>query len=96
VGLFAMNQPALVRFYRDVVGLRVIEGGNDCCVFGAGGGALVLGVRDGDALLPEAVERLRPDVIVVRSDAAVRDVLDHIAVATQHARKPSARPNASA
>ncbi len=53
-------------------------------------GALVLGVREGDAMLPEAVARLKPDVIVVRSDAAVRDVLEHIAVATQHARKPIA------
>jgi [ribosomal protein S5]-alanine N-acetyltransferase len=40
VGLFAMNQPALVRFYRDVVGLRVLEGDDDCCIFDAGGGAL--------------------------------------------------------
>jgi two-component system, response regulator / RNA-binding antiterminator len=53
-------------------------------------GALVLGVREGDAMLPEVVARLKPDVIVVRSDAAVRDVLEHIAVATQHARKPIA------
>jgi two-component system, response regulator / RNA-binding antiterminator len=56
----------------------------------ADSGALVLGVREGDAMLPEVVARLKPDVIVVRSDAAVRDVLEHIAVATQHARKPIA------
>jgi two-component system, response regulator / RNA-binding antiterminator len=53
-------------------------------------GLLVLGVRDGDALLPEVVQRLAPDMIVVRSDAAVRDVLEHIAVATQHSRRPIA------
>jgi [ribosomal protein S5]-alanine N-acetyltransferase len=40
VGLFAMNQPALVNFYRDVVRLRVIEGDDTCCIFDAGGGAL--------------------------------------------------------
>jgi two-component system, response regulator / RNA-binding antiterminator len=53
-------------------------------------GMLVLGVREGDAWLPEVVARMKPDVIVVRSDAAVRDVLEHIAVATQHERKPIA------
>jgi two-component system, response regulator / RNA-binding antiterminator len=53
-------------------------------------GSLVLGVRAGDATLPEAVEQLRPDVVVVRSDSGVRDVLEHIAVATQHAPRPIA------
>lgn len=53
-------------------------------------GSLVLGVRAGDATLPEAVARLKPDVVVVRSDSGVRDVLEHIAVATQHARRPIA------
>jgi two-component system, response regulator / RNA-binding antiterminator len=53
-------------------------------------GTLVLGVRAGDATLPEAVEQLKPDVVVVRSDSGVRDVLEHIAVATQHARRPIA------
>jgi response regulator NasT len=55
-----------------------------------GSGSLVLGVRAGDATLPEAVEQLKPDVVVVRSDSGVRDVLEHIAVATQHARRPIA------
>jgi response regulator NasT len=36
------------------------------------------------------VARLKPDVVVVRSDSGVRDVLEHIAVATQHARRPIA------
>ena len=53
-------------------------------------GSLVLGVRAGDATLPEAVAQLKPDVVVVRSDSGVRDVLEHIAVATQHARRPIA------
>jgi two-component system, response regulator / RNA-binding antiterminator len=53
-------------------------------------GSLVLGVRAGDATLPEAVAQLQPDVVVVRSDASVRDVLEHIAVATQHAPRPIA------
>jgi two-component system, response regulator / RNA-binding antiterminator len=53
-------------------------------------GSLVLGVRAGDATLPEAVEQLKPDVVVVRSDCGVRDVLEHIAVATQHERRPIA------
>ena len=53
-------------------------------------GSLVLGVRAGDSTLPEAIEQLQPDVVVVRSDASVRDVLEHIAVATQHARRPIA------
>lgn len=56
----------------------------------ADAGSLVLGVRAGDATLPEAIEQLRPDVVVVRSDSGVRDVLEHIAVATQHARRPIA------
>ena len=53
-------------------------------------GSLVLGVHAGDATLPEAVQQLKPDVVVVRSDSGVRDVLEHIAVATQHARRPIA------
>ncbi len=56
----------------------------------ADAGSLVLGVRAGDATLPEAIEQLKPDVVVVRSDSGVRDVLEHIAVATQHARRPIA------
>lgn len=56
----------------------------------ADAGSLVLGVRAGDATLPEAIAQLRPDVVVVRSDSGVRDVLEHIAVATQHARRPIA------
>jgi response regulator NasT len=56
----------------------------------ADSGSLVLGVRAGDATLPEAMAQLQPDVVVIRSDAAVRDVLEHIAVATQHARRPIA------
>lgn len=56
----------------------------------ADAGSLVLGVRAGDATLPEAVAQLKPDVVVVRSDSGVRDVLEHIAVATQHARRPIA------
>lgn len=51
-------------------------------------GQLVLGVRAGDATLPDAVARLRPDVIVVRSDSGVRDVLEHIVIATRDARRP--------
>ena len=56
----------------------------------ADSGSLVLGVRAGDATLPEAIEQLKPDVVVVRSDSGVRDVLEHIAVATQHQRRPIA------
>jgi response regulator NasT len=56
----------------------------------ADAGSLVLGVRAGDATLAEAIEQLQPDVVVVRSDSGVRDVLEHIAVATQHARRPIA------
>jgi response regulator NasT len=51
-------------------------------------GSLVLGVRAGDATLADAMEQLRPDVVVVRSDSGVRDVLEHIVVATQHERRP--------
>jgi AmiR/NasT family two-component response regulator len=51
-------------------------------------GYLVLGVRSGDASLPEAVQHLKPDVLVVRSDSAVRDVLEHIVIATRAERRP--------
>ena len=56
----------------------------------ADAGSLVLGVRAGDATLPEAIEQLKPDVVVVRSDCGVRDVLEHIAGGTQHERRPIA------
>jgi len=51
-------------------------------------GYLVLGVRAGDASLPEAMARLKPDVVVVKSDSAVRDVLEHIVMATRDERRP--------
>ncbi len=51
-------------------------------------GHLVLGVRAGDATLPEAMTRLKPDVVVVKTDSAVRDVLEHIVMATRDARRP--------
>ena len=51
-------------------------------------GQMVLGVRPGDASLPDGVARLKPDVIVVRSDSGVRDVLEHIVMATRDARRP--------
>ena len=51
-------------------------------------GHLVLGVRAGDATLPEAMAHLKPDVVVVRSDSAVRDVLEHIVIATRDERRP--------
>lgn len=54
----------------------------------ADAGHLVLGVRAGDASLPEAMARLKPDVVVVKSDSAVRDVLEHIVMATRSARRP--------
>ena len=54
----------------------------------ADAGHLVLGVRAGDASLPDAMARLKPDVVVVKSDSAVRDVLEHIVMATRDARKP--------
>jgi two-component system, response regulator / RNA-binding antiterminator len=54
----------------------------------ADSGSLVLGVRAGDATLPEAMARLKPDVVVVRSDASVREVLGHIVMATRGERRP--------
>jgi response regulator NasT len=54
----------------------------------ADAGHLVLGVRAGDASLPEAMARLKPDIVVVKSDSAVRDVLEHIVMATRDARRP--------
>ncbi len=54
----------------------------------ADAGHLVLGVRAGDASLSGAMARLRPDVVVVKSDSAVRDVLEHIVMATRDARRP--------
>ena len=54
----------------------------------ADAGHLVLGVRAGDATLPAAMARLKPDVVVVKSDSAVRDVLEHIVMATRDARRP--------
>lgn len=54
----------------------------------ADSGHLVLGVRAGDASLPDAMARLKPDVVVVRSDSAVRDVLEHIVIATRDERRP--------
>ena len=54
----------------------------------ADAGYRVLGVRADDASLPAAMARLNPDMVVVKSDSAVRDVLKHIVMATRDARRP--------
>ncbi len=40
IGLFVENLPAAVAFYRDVLGLRLLDQGADWAHFDAGGGAL--------------------------------------------------------
>ena len=40
VGLHASDLPALIAFYEEKVGFRVLERDDNCCIFDAGAGAL--------------------------------------------------------
>lgn len=52
VGLHAERFDALVDFYATVVGFRIIERDDTCCIFEAGGGALFEIWAKGKAALP--------------------------------------------
>ena len=85
IGLFASDQERLVAFYRDIVGLRVIEADENCCIFDAGHGALFEVWGDGFAqpsqkspkeqsmIVGFLVERLEPVVEGLRFNGLISD-----------------------
>jgi response regulator NasT len=45
-------------------------------------------VTDADLRLPERIEALRPDMLIIASESAARDTLEYVCVSTQHAPRP--------
>ncbi|MHA6848016.1 ANTAR domain-containing response regulator [Ralstonia syzygii] len=51
-------------------------------------GFVDVGVVDADLMLPERIAQTQPDMVIVASEAAARDTIEHVCVATQHAPRP--------
>lgn len=43
---------------------------------------------DADLRLPDHIDRLQPDLIIISSESAARDTVEHVCVSTQHAPRP--------
>ena len=51
-------------------------------------GFVDVGLADADLTLPERIAETQPDMVIVASESAARDTIDHVCVATQHAPRP--------
>ncbi|WP_024973285.1 ANTAR domain-containing response regulator [Ralstonia pickettii] len=51
-------------------------------------GFVDVGMVDADLMLPERIAQTRPDMVIVASESAARDTIEHVCVATQHAPRP--------
>ncbi len=48
----------------------------------------IIAVFPADIHLPDRVAQLQPDMIIIDAESDARDVLEHVVIATQHARRP--------
>jgi len=48
----------------------------------------LVSVVDADLRLPELIAAIQPDMLIIESEAAARDVIEHVCVSTQHAPRP--------
>ncbi|RKP59387.1 ANTAR domain-containing response regulator [Pararobbsia silviterrae] len=48
----------------------------------------LVSVADADVDLPERIERSQPDMVIIESEAAARDVLEHVCFSTRNAPRP--------
>jgi response regulator NasT len=51
-------------------------------------GFIDMGLADADLTLPERIAQTQPDMVIVASESAARDTIEHVCVATQHAPRP--------
>ncbi|CAJ0785675.1 putative transcriptional regulatory protein pdtaR [Ralstonia mannitolilytica] len=51
-------------------------------------GFVDVGVADADLTLPDRIAQAQPDMVIVASESAARDTIEHVCVATQHAPRP--------
>ncbi len=48
----------------------------------------LVSVADADLHLPELIAAAHPDLLIIESEAAARDLVEHVCVSTQHAPRP--------
>lgn len=48
----------------------------------------IVAVLPTDVFLPERLAQIQPDMIIVDAESQARDTLEHVVLATQHARRP--------
>jgi response regulator NasT len=48
----------------------------------------LVGLADADLTLPDRIAQAQPDMVIVASESAARDTIEHVCVATQHAPRP--------
>ncbi|MFX7945843.1 hypothetical protein ABTK43_19245, partial [Acinetobacter baumannii] len=51
-------------------------------------GFIDVGLADADLTLPDRIAQAQPDMVIVASESAARDTIEHVCVATQHAPRP--------
>lgn len=54
----------------------------------ADAGFVDVGLADADLTLPERIAQAQPDMVIIASESAARDTIEHVCVATQHAPRP--------
>jgi response regulator NasT len=54
----------------------------------ADAGYELVSVADADLDLPRLIEASQPDLLIIESEAAARDLVEHVCVSTQHAPRP--------
>lgn len=54
----------------------------------ADAGYQLVSVADADVDLPMLIEAAKPDLLIIESEAAARDVLEHVCVSTRNAPRP--------
>ncbi len=51
-------------------------------------GFVTVQVVDADLRLPDVIEADQPDLVIIASESAARDTIEHVCVSTQHAPRP--------
>ncbi len=75
-GVFVEDLEASAAFYRDVLGLRLLEQGGDWAQFDAGGGAMLELMTGGTAAVNPKDPALQPVVVGLRVDDLDRTIME--------------------
>lgn len=54
----------------------------------AAAGYELVSIVDADLRLPDLIASVQPDLLIIESEAAARDLVEHVCVSTQHAPRP--------